>query len=192
MTIGLYTILSLYRYDRNQRFTEEEKQLQSRLIYHLVSAASHAFFLHLQLEHAAQETGVAAICDSKGGFYEAQPQFLQLLAEYYPDRQGMGLPFELPAADQSLTLNGLVVDCRALGELFVVSLRMNGPLDRLTNRESQIVQLVCKGLSFKEAAKTLDLAPSTVSNHLYRIYEKLGISSRVELAKLLERTGNIL
>lgn len=51
----------------------------------------------------------------------------------------------------------------------------------LSRREQQVVPLVAEGLTNKEIAKKLSLSEHTVKNHLFRIYEKLGISSRVEL-----------
>jgi DNA-binding CsgD family transcriptional regulator len=52
----------------------------------------------------------------------------------------------------------------------------------LTNREEQIVSLVATGLTNREIARELDLSDHTVKNYLFQIYEKLGISNRVELA----------
>lgn len=51
----------------------------------------------------------------------------------------------------------------------------------LTRREQEIVPLLAEGLTNKEIAGKLDVSEHTVKNHLFRIYEKLGISSRVEL-----------
>jgi DNA-binding NarL/FixJ family response regulator len=51
----------------------------------------------------------------------------------------------------------------------------------LTQREEQIVQLVGEGLPSGEIASKLALSAHTVKNHLYSIYEKLGISNRGEL-----------
>jgi DNA-binding NarL/FixJ family response regulator len=51
----------------------------------------------------------------------------------------------------------------------------------LTNREQEIVPFVAQGLTNKEISSRLGLSEHTVKNHLFRIYEKLGISSRVEL-----------
>ncbi|MEH6348150.1 MAG: LuxR C-terminal-related transcriptional regulator, partial [Bermanella sp.] len=56
------------------------------------------------------------------------------------------------------------------------------PLDLLSAREQEVMQAITRGLSFKEAAREIGVAPSTVSNHLYKIYRKLNISSRSELA----------
>lgn len=184
---GLYTLLSLYRFDKEHVFTPDERQLQQRLIYHLVSAASHAFFLHLLFQHPQDRDGTfAAICDHKGCFHEAQPKFLSLIKEHFPDRESMSLPFDIPPPGESLELNNLVIGSKPLGDLTIVYIRPAGRLDILTEREQQIVALIVKGYSFKEAAKSLQLAPSTVSNHLYKVYDKLGISSRGELARLME------
>lgn len=51
----------------------------------------------------------------------------------------------------------------------------------LTPREKAAVQLVVEGMKNREIAETLHVTEHTVSNYLYRIFEKLGVSSRVEL-----------
>jgi DNA-binding NarL/FixJ family response regulator len=52
---------------------------------------------------------------------------------------------------------------------------------QLTKREDQIVQLAAEGLPNAEIGTTLGISPHTVKNHLFRIYEKLGVSNRTEL-----------
>jgi transcriptional regulator, LuxR family len=52
-----------------------------------------------------------------------------------------------------------------------------------------VVATVVRGLSFKQAARLLGVAPSTVANHLYRVYRKLGINSRTELAQMAVPDG---
>src|SRR5262249_17490765 len=54
-------------------------------------------------------------------------------------------------------------------------------LKLLTPREEQVVALVADGLSNREIAHELSLTEHTVKKYLFRIFEKLGISSRVEL-----------
>jgi DNA-binding NarL/FixJ family response regulator len=51
----------------------------------------------------------------------------------------------------------------------------------LTSREEQVVALVTDGLSNRNVASELGLSEHTVKKYLFRIFEKLGISSRVEL-----------
>ncbi|MBI3478656.1 MAG: response regulator transcription factor [Acidobacteria bacterium] len=51
----------------------------------------------------------------------------------------------------------------------------------LTPREEQVVALVADGLSNREAAHELGLSEHTVKKYMLRIFDKLGISTRVEL-----------
>lgn len=71
----------------------------------------------------------------------------------------------------------------------------------LTDREKQVVDLVCKGLKNKEIADKLFITETTIRHHLSSIFEKLNLTSRlelviysfknniVELPKLLEDNG---
>jgi DNA-binding CsgD family transcriptional regulator len=63
-----------------------------------------------------------------------------------------------------------------------------GPADvdafaELTAQELQIVRLVGQGMSNRQVAGQLFLSPRTVEYHLYKVYPKLGITSRVELIR---------
>ena len=51
----------------------------------------------------------------------------------------------------------------------------------LTKREEDVVRLLAEGLQNREIAKVLGLSEHTVKNYLFHIYDKLGVSSRVEL-----------
>lgn len=53
--------------------------------------------------------------------------------------------------------------------------------NRLTSREEQVVALVADGLSNRDVATELGLSEQTVKKYLFRIFDKLGISNRVEL-----------
>lgn len=57
----------------------------------------------------------------------------------------------------------------------------------LAQRENEVANLVAEGMTNREAAQKLGVGEHTVSNYLFRIYEKLGISSRVELALYVVR-----
>ncbi len=56
-----------------------------------------------------------------------------------------------------------------------------GSLDRLTNRETEVVRLVATGLSNDEIAEALFLSPLTVKTHINRSMTKLGARDRAQL-----------
>ncbi|WP_028658849.1 helix-turn-helix transcriptional regulator [Nocardioides insulae] len=58
-------------------------------------------------------------------------------------------------------------------------------LARLTPQEGQIARLLGTGRTTKEAAAALFLSPKTVEYHLRHVYQKLGIASRSELARVV-------
>ena len=57
--------------------------------------------------------------------------------------------------------------------------------DQLTAQELQIAQLAAQGLSNREIGQRLFLSHRTISTHLYRVFPKLGITSRAELSAAL-------
>ena len=58
--------------------------------------------------------------------------------------------------------------------------RRDKPL--LSNREKEIVQLLAQGYRNKEIGEKLIISEQTVKNHLHNIFDKLGVSDRLELA----------
>jgi len=52
----------------------------------------------------------------------------------------------------------------------------------LSQREREIVQLVAQGYKNKEMAEKMFISEQTVKNHLHNIFDKLGVSDRLELA----------
>ncbi len=58
----------------------------------------------------------------------------------------------------------------------------------LSRREAEVAALLLEGKSAKEMAQALGLSPKTVENHSYRIFRKLGVSTRFEF---LSRYGAV-
>jgi len=66
----------------------------------------------------------------------------------------------------------------------------------LTKREEDVVRLLAEGLQNRDIAHALKLSEHTIKNYLFHIFDKLGVSSRVELvlyavssAKRAQTTG---
>jgi len=74
-------------------------------------------------------------------------------------------------------------ELRAAGE--AVARPEPDALSSLTPQELRIARLVAEGVSNREVAARLFLSPRTVEYHLYKVYPKLGVSSRTELSRLV-------
>ncbi|WP_232075825.1 response regulator transcription factor [Phytohabitans suffuscus] len=83
-------------------------------------------------------------------------------------------------AEASARLGDLLARCDALR---TPALRAARPA--LTERERQIARLAAAGVASKQIADQLFLSTRTIENHLQRVYGKLGVTSRSELAHAL-------
>lgn len=63
------------------------------------------------------------------------------------------------------------------------------PFDQLSGREMQIMLMIINCIKVSEISADLHLSPKTVNSYRYRIFEKLGVSSDVELVLLAVRYG---
>jgi len=63
------------------------------------------------------------------------------------------------------------------------------PLDKLTSRQREVLQLLAEGLHIKEIASRLNVSPRTVEFHKYRIMDELGLHSAAELGRYAARHG---
>ena len=68
---------------------------------------------------------------------------------------------------------------------------VQGPMQLLTPREAEIVQLLADGLSNKQIARCLGITDATVKNHVHNILEKLDVSSRGAAAACYRRTVSL-
>ncbi len=59
----------------------------------------------------------------------------------------------------------------------------------LTNQERRVLALVAQGCRNSKIARELYISTRTVENHLYHIFDKLGVSSRTEAAIYALQTG---
>ena len=70
----------------------------------------------------------------------------------------------------------------------LVSLPSVRPLSR---REEEIARLVAEGLSNRQISQRLALSEHTIKNYLFRVFEKVGVTTRVELALYALNNGHV-
>ncbi|GEM_PF-4679897 len=70
-------------------------------------------------------------------------------------------------------------------ESIITAKSLNNPLEDLTNRQREIIEMVINGASNKLIASELCLSLGTVKRVIYNAYNVLGVNSRGELIHLL-------
>jgi len=69
--------------------------------------------------------------------------------------------------------------------------RNRTPLERLSDRETEVMMMIIQGIRNKDIAEMLCLSPKTTSTLRYRLHEKLGVCNDVELTRYAIRHGII-
>lgn len=69
--------------------------------------------------------------------------------------------------------------------------QMTNPVEALTNREAEVLELVGQGKSNREIAKQLVLTEATVKSHLTHIFTKLNVNNRTSAVATARRRGII-
>ena len=64
-------------------------------------------------------------------------------------------------------------------------------LSLLSKREMDVVRSLAEGLTNREIAERLGLSQHTIKNYLFRVYDKLGVSSRLELLFMTLTQANV-
>ena len=86
----------------------------------------------------------------------------------------------LPATIAAHILSSLASTTRALAALTQRQTLTENQVEALSERESEILRLLGRGLTNKDIAQTLIISVRTVEAHLRSIYDKLGVRSRTE------------
>ena len=126
------------------------------------------------------------------GLDALREKFGHLWSRSQGDRVPKSLSQFVDAPGEHLLIDsGLVAVCEIVSPpgglcLRKLSLRALRPFDLLSQREKQVATLLAGGLSHKEVARSLGIAPSTVRNQTQAIYAKLDVDNRASLAQAVQ------
>ncbi|MDP1823947.1 MAG: helix-turn-helix transcriptional regulator [Archangium sp.] len=189
---GLYWVLSVYGADPKRPFTEAERAAMELVMPHVIAAARRARLGQLRARTAMTDSHgqAAAIVNDEGIILEAEPGFTDLLRGEFKGWEGPLLPKPVQAVARTASstrevLGRLAVRADPSSGVLLLHLRRAVPADQLTAREREIAQAFSQGETHRELGQRLGVSPNTVRRHLFNIYEKLGISSKVELQKMI-------
>lgn len=128
-------------------------------------------------DHAAQPLVRARLLLAYGAWLRRRRRVAESRAPLRAAREtfgALGIPTWAERARQELRASGETSRRRDLDAR-----------DELTPQEVQIAQLAAEGLTNREIGQRLYLSHRTVGSHLYRIFPKLGVTSRAELRRVL-------
>jgi DNA-binding CsgD family transcriptional regulator len=184
--------ISLYRSESSEPYQEQERELMQDLMPHLVG-----LFADKKLQHVLNIADkrerlhyVSALMDHAGLLQFAEQDFVTLIRNEWPQWKGPVLPDELVSgantkSPQSYIGDAITVKYIPMGGAMGLKARGKASYDNLGRRERQVAELFAEGQTYKQVAKTLKIAPSTVSNELHSVYMKLNIASKPELMQLI-------
>ena len=185
----LFSVISFYRSDRSQAFTDDEKKIKETIVPHMVEAYRLCLQMSI-LEHvAAGQQKALALVDGFGSIH--------MKSENFDDTFSVanGSPVVKQRIDDPAILdlihheydgyhNGVRIDCKMLPNgLYLIALHTDRLLSTLTPREGDVLILSRQGKTYQEIAETLNISRHTVSQHLRNIREKLGVKRISEIAK---------
>jgi DNA-binding CsgD family transcriptional regulator len=183
---GCHIGVSLYRAIDSAHFTEAEGQVVQRLVPHLVEAIQLSRALH----GAEAGQGRLAIVSFSGGLHYCSPAFEALLQLEWPEWRPPHLPRAMLAAlacGAARRYQGrhVLFTATVVGERLLLRGCRQFRFEQLAPREREVARLFGRGQSYKEIARDLDLAPATVRNTVQRVYQKLAVGSKAQLANLM-------
>lgn len=144
-------------------------------------------------ERGAPLLSGASLVDASGTVHEHDDAFDDLMRREWPGWRGGTLPDALrdPMArhaqcgwrhlGEHVCVTGVKVHRQTM-----LSIRPRGARDALTPRELEIARQYGAGMSFREIAAMLHLAPATVRAHLRKVFAKLQVHNKSRLATLLD------
>jgi DNA-binding NarL/FixJ family response regulator len=119
-----------------------------------------------------------------------RPQIVVLTAYAYPQYAQAALRLGASAfVLKSAPIQDLIAAIRTAAHGGLSFGLLPGQPFALTARELEVVRLVVEGGSNDEIGRRLGIAPRTVETHLRRVFERLGVASRTELATRALREG---
>jgi NarL family two-component system response regulator LiaR len=100
-------------------------------------------------------------------------------------------PQELARAVRAANAGEALLDPHVAARLVDALAGEKEPLDRLTPREREVLQLIGRGFSNKRIAQELRLSEKTVKTHVGHVLAKLGVDDRTQAAVFAVRAGLI-
>lgn len=182
--------LALYRSGDNV-FTDEDKEHLELAWPHLRCAFSINRRNELSRLNQKMARRAVALASDAGLIEAADPQFITLLQQEWPNSQSRSLPPSvLSSWRRGHMYYGRRIEIamqRQSAYIFCAAAARSSLTAELTETERIVVQRFAAGLSHKEIAGQLGVSNNTVRSHIAHAYSKLHVHDKAALAQLLGR-----
>jgi two-component system, NarL family, nitrate/nitrite response regulator NarL len=149
---------------------------------HTVAHSHPNLSIVILLQHTTQESVIRAFRAGARGVFSRH----QSITEFFDCIGHVGKGYIWAGRQET---NTLVEAFKSIPTFTLISAKAS---PALTSRELQVVQCAAQGKTNRAIANELNLSEHTVKNYLFRAFEKLGVSSRVELLFYLNLQENIV
>lgn len=195
--LNLYTAICLYRKDPAHEFSECERRDAQAAVPHLVQAwhINAIHFLDVPFSRPHSASSARGLVDRFGVLHNAEPGLAALFRKEDPTWEGPMIPAPLSAFFENGTKqhkgNAIITSLvRQLPDrTFVISVRARTQIDSLSRRELAVAREFAAGKTYKEIAHSFGTSPATVRSQIQIVYSKLGVRSKVDLLKHIERSA---
>jgi DNA-binding CsgD family transcriptional regulator len=189
--------MALWRRSKTDAYTEQERQALELLWPHMLAADAMWLTNQLLDSTRSQVARFVGLFDHFGVLHIADAGLKEQMGGHWPDWRGPTLPAPLLTlahkAQQNDGIEHLPLSpgvhysvephtSPISGAAFKLHLICDLEMAKLSKAEAKIAAPYAQGLTHKEIAKQLDLAPGTVRNHAQAILKKLGLRNKSELS----------
>lgn len=181
--------VAFFRRASAPRFSIGEDRLCRQLVPHLIEAQVTNRSLVLRHLRALDGSPCAAIADRAGSLLHLDEDLAAHWQRQWPEWRGGVLPPAVRSVPHGKKIpcgQALPLACEAFEDMVVLRRRDESALGRLTDRELLVARKVADGLSHKEIARLLTIAPATVRNHIQAMHRKLGARNNAEMVARLQ------
>lgn len=172
-------------------FGDEQRSFVEAAFPHLMAGWSRCQVVELERAARASQSLPRFSAACRGATIDAaEPEFLSLMRTEWPEWVGPRLPAALidPASGAALGVypgKQIVAYAKVAVDTALVVIRRRSVVDDLTARERSVAELSAQGLTYRDIASWLGLAPATARNHLAAVHRRLGVTRNSEVASLL-------
>jgi DNA-binding CsgD family transcriptional regulator len=175
--------MSLYRFEKSPAFSETENADFLVILRHLEQALSLS--LQLDLSNRVDPQSEWALIGHDGELFLSSTGFSAALSASLQRGQKETTRLrEIARQEHFTTRQGSVFSrTRYSGELWLVAVQPHSPWKTLSPKERQIAEMLTSGATSRAIADALGVSQNTVRNQTASIYRKMGVHSKVELAR---------